>query len=114
MLASKLQLRAPYVVPLNILQAIAMSTIRELADDSNSGGGLSRRGSGDVTGSSPRLSRHQSSLRLWQHNEYADEETWALLNRTPDEVAPDLLTQAFKDTLIITIKGIAAGMQNTG
>ena len=31
--------------------------------------------------------------------------------RTPTSV---LLVQAYKDTLIITIKGIAAGMQNTG
>lgn len=52
-------------------------------------------------------------------NPYAKEETWALLHRDPpapevDDVAKDLWLQAYKDTLIITIKGIAAGMQNTG
>lgn len=112
-LSSKLKLRAPYVAPLNVLQALAMASIRE-----QQANGV--RASMDVpSGMSPSGSRSllsSGSLKaLNQFNVYEDPETWALLNRDPETVPnKDLLMQAFKDTLIITIKGIAAGMQNTG
>lgn len=102
-LSSKLQLRAPYVVPLNMLQASVMAKVR----------GLSH------TAEQQRRSGSRSDLReggALEWNPYANEETWELLHRDPpvDGSTKDLLLQAYTDTLIITIKGIAAGMQNTG
>jgi phosphoenolpyruvate carboxylase len=113
MLFNKLSLRAPYVVPLNMLQALCMAEIRQMGPGTDS-----KEGSSGALSAKPGLPRNFSTasarLRLdW--NAYADPETWQLLNRDPENV-PDknLLLQAYKDTLIITIKGIAAGMQNTG
>lgn len=86
-LANKLRLRAPYVAPLNVLQALAMAAIRQQSAD------------GVAAAASSEASTHSDVN--------ANSETWALLNREPEAV-PN------KDLLIITIKGIAAGMQNTG
>jgi phosphoenolpyruvate carboxylase len=107
MLASKLRLRAPYVVPLNILQAQCMADIRDMPspenENNNGNSGLLKSGS----------RRSYPGKLDW--NAYADPETWNLLNREPENLPDkDLLLQAYKDTLMITIKGIAAGMQNTG
>jgi hypothetical protein len=119
-LARKLQLRAPYVVPLNILQALAMSSIRQQeAEQAMTGLGSSSAELPQSTGASPSESRglgSSGSMRIREHfNVYADSETLALLNRDAENSPnKDLLMQAFKDMLIITIKGIAAGMQNTG
>jgi hypothetical protein len=95
-----------------------MAAIREQEKGSIEGNGGS---TGSLQGSSPRQngggrSGSISSFRIReQFNPYADPETWALLNRDPENVPDkDMLLQAYKDTLIITIKGIAAGMQNTG
>lgn len=108
MLASKLRLRAPYVVPLNMLQALCMAEIREMGsvEESNNSGLLKSTGS---------MSTRRSYPGRLDWNAYADPETWQLLNRDPENTPDkDLLLQAYKDTLMITIKGIAAGMQNTG
>ena len=78
-----------------------------------------------MQGSSPRsyrfgarrgMVRNTSSFNFQQQRQFKyDDETVALLNRDPEsQPDKDLLLQAYKDTLIITIKGIAAGMQNTG
>lgn len=113
-LSSKLKLRSPYVVPLNVLQALVMKAIRQMpepADGAPPQERSERRVSSQLSLSS--LKNQESGRLDW--NAYADAETWNLLNRDPESNPnKDLLLQAFKDTLIITIKGIAAGMQNTG
>lgn len=119
-LVSKIHLRAPYVAPLNILQALAMSSIRQQeAEQEMAGFGESSAELPQSNGASPSASRglrSGGSIRIReQFNVYADSETLAMLNRDPENMPnKDLLMQAFKDMLIITIKGIAAGMQNTG
>lgn len=86
-----------------------MADIRQMPEPTASGG--PRDGAAHRVASQLSLT---NSNKL-EFNAYADEETWALLNRDPESNPDkDLLVQAYKDTLIITIKGIAAGMQNTG
>lgn len=107
-LASKLKLRSPYVVPLNMLQALIMSKVRDVADTPGADGKARRIAS--------QLSLDRAAADV-DGNPYAEKETWDLLNRDPDidnDNAQMMTLQAFEDTLIITIKGIAAGMQNTG
>jgi phosphoenolpyruvate carboxylase len=100
---SKLRLRAPYVVPLNVLQVLSMASIRGLGPNTST-----------PTHSKSAL-RTQRSFKPDSWNAYADPDTLNLLNRDPENMPDkDLLLQAYHDTLIITIKGIAAGMQNTG
>ena len=109
MLSSKLRLRSPYVVPLNMLQALWMAEIREMgpSEEANNNSGLLK--------SPGSMSTRRSYPGRLDWNAYADPETWQLLNRDPENTPDkDLLMQAYKDTLMITIKGIAAGMQNTG
>ena len=57
-----------------------------------------------------------SSLKRNQDwNPASDPETWDLIHRDEEGAGPeDPYLKAYKDTLIITIKGIASGMQNTG
>jgi len=82
----KIRLRNPYVAPLNILQCLCLKALREF----------------QVSGVCP----------VYQPE---DPEIMDLLARDP---AKDPLQHPFvaasSDSLIITIKGIAAGMQNTG
>ena len=84
-LQQKLQLRAPYVAPLNILQVYSLKILRQVED-----GKPIEEIIGDYTG---------------------DEMAMALMSRGPQT---NPLTSAVEDTMIITMKGIAAGMQNTG
>jgi len=84
-LQSKLQLRAPYVAPLNILQVYSLKMIREVE---------SGRAIEDVVGQFK-----------------SDEEAMALMSRGPHA---NPLLAALEDTMVITMKGVAAGMQNTG
>ena len=99
----KLKLRAPYVAPLNILQALSMASIRAQEQEQQSNSMDGQGGStGDLSGGSPRshrlgrLGRTMSSFRIKEHfNAYADPETWALLNRDPENVPDkDMLMQA--------------------
>jgi phosphoenolpyruvate carboxylase len=112
-------MRWPYVAPLNILQAIVLAAIRR--HDIDVMQPASRANSTDLLGTSPRaLARHASGLRIWHTDDKTTEDMLALLDRDPDALvgddfmAPEKVKQALKDTLKITIKGIAAGMQNTG
>lgn len=83
-LQQKLQLRAPYVAPLNILQVYCLKALRDIANG---------KSVDEVVG------------------EYMpDEGGMALMSRGQGD--PRL--SAVEDTMIITMKGIAAGMQNTG
>lgn len=84
-LQSKLQLRAPYVAPLNILQVYSLKLIR---------GVESGKAIEDIVG---------------EYN--TDEEAMALMSRGPHA---NPLLAALEDTMVITMKGVAAGMQNTG
>jgi phosphoenolpyruvate carboxylase len=85
----KISLRAPYVAPLNILQCICLRTLREFEEKGDAAG----------AGYNP-----------------TDPEILDLLSRDPNKnpttVQP--LVAAMYDALLITIKGVAAGMQNTG
>lgn len=83
-LQQKLQLRAPYVAPLNILQVYCLKALREM----EAGKPLEEV-----------LGRYQP-----------DAGAMALMSR--GEGHP--LASAVEDTMVITMKGIAAGMQNTG
>ncbi|GIL52665.1 hypothetical protein Vafri_8482 [Volvox africanus] len=88
-LDEKIRLRSPYVAPLNILQALSLKGLRKFRE-------------------------------LGQHGvEYnpSDPEIIDLLSRDPHkkgEGAQHPFVSAMDDCLMITIKGIAAGMQNTG
>ncbi|KAL6776785.1 PEPCL1 [Auxenochlorella protothecoides x Auxenochlorella symbiontica] len=82
-LQQKLQLRAPYVAPLNILQVYCLKTIRDIEAGKEV----------DESGYKP------------------DPAAVALMSRDPEKTP---FVGAVEDTLIITMKGIAAGMQNTG
>jgi phosphoenolpyruvate carboxylase len=84
-LQQKLQLRAPYVAPLNILQVYCLKALRDIESGKNA------------------------------------DEIMAKFNPDPDALAimsrgdkSHPFEAALEDTMIITMKGIAAGMQNTG
>ncbi|MEW5318243.1 MAG: hypothetical protein WDW38_009481 [Sanguina aurantia] len=86
-LDEKLRLRAPYVAPLNILQAMALRARRDFAEKT------------------PGLTDYRPS----------DPETLDLLSRDPSkDPSQHPFISATDDCLMITIKGVAAGMQNTG
>jgi phosphoenolpyruvate carboxylase len=88
MLQAKLKLRTPYITPLNILQVHCLKELRTL----------------EKSGETPP-----------KFKDYVPEnvEVRALLSRDKN-MANDLYKAAVADTLIITMKGISAGMQNTG
>jgi len=83
-LQQKLQLRAPYVAPLNILQVYCLKTLREV-----------------------EAGRPLEEI-MGQYK--PDPEALAIMSR--GESHP--FVAATEDTMVITMKGIAAGMQNTG
>eukprot|EP00798_Chlamydomonas_sp_ICE-L_P009929 gene9929-7799_t len=83
----KLALRAPYVAPLNILQCLCLKNLRDFS------------------------SRDQSQVTY----DPKDPEVLDLLSRDPNpDKSQHPFVSAMNDSLIITIKGVAAGMQNTG
>lgn len=83
-LQQKLQLRAPYVAPLNILQVYCLKTLRDVENG--------------------------KSVEELAGDYKPDEKALALMSRG----AGHPVVAAIEDTMIITMKGIAAGMQNTG
>lgn len=83
-LQQKLQLRAPYVAPLNILQAYCLKQLREI----ESGRPIDELSAG--------FKPDSKALELMSRSD-----------KNP-------LESAIEDTMIITMKGIASGMQNTG
>jgi phosphoenolpyruvate carboxylase len=97
-LKQKLALREPYVTPLNVLQVLCLRTLREFEKEGANGGGGGGAGDGAAASTGGALYKA------------AD-----LLSRdggVPGDKAP--LLSAVEDTVIITMKGISAGMQNTG
>lgn len=85
-LKQRLRLRDSYITTLNVFQAYTLKRIRDPDSSANARPPLSRE--------SPEASKPADEL--------------VTLNPT-SEYAPGL-----EDTLILTMKGIAAGMQNTG
>lgn len=88
-LQQKLQLRAPYVTPLNILQVYCLKSIRA-------------------------IEAGEKIDPKYENYDPTDPEMKALLSRdhTRDQKQP--YKSAVEDALIITMKGISAAMQNTG
>lgn len=83
-LKQRLRLREPYITPLNVQQAYTLKKMRE----------------------------ENKQLNITQNGELAKptkRATELVKLNTTTEYAPGL-----EDTLILTMKGIAAGMQNTG
>ncbi|WIA14756.1 hypothetical protein OEZ85_003241 [Tetradesmus obliquus] len=87
-LDEKIRLRAPYVAPLNVLQVQTLCNLREF----------------DAAGSSGPRAGYQPS----------EAEIIELLSRDPHRDGKHPFQAAMDDCLMITIKGVAAGMQNTG
>ena len=83
----KISLRVPYVAPLNILQCLCLRALREVEE----------KGSDAVGSYNP-----------------TDPEIIDLLSRDPNKGNKQPFVAAMYDALLITIKGVAAGMQNTG
>ena len=85
-LQEKIRLRAPYITPLNILQVIHLKNMREYQEAREE----------EKTNFKPK-----------------DPDMVALLQLNGDPSRP-LYLAAVEDTVTITMKGIASGMQNTG
>ena len=88
-LKHKLDLRSPYITPLNILQAQYLRRMRDL----ESGGAAAA----EEAKWTPRVPWAKDLLRL-----------------NPGTGSGSDMRSAVEDTLIITVKGISAGLQNTG
>ncbi|GBF96435.1 phosphoenolpyruvate carboxylase [Raphidocelis subcapitata] len=87
-LDEKIRLRDPYVTPLNVMQVLALQSLRSF-------------NAGDLPGSA-RDYRPSNS------------EVVDLLSRDPHADDKHPFQAAMEDCLMISIKGISAGMQNTG
>lgn len=87
-LQQKIALRAPYVTPLNLLQVYCLKAIRAIESG-------------------------QASSTPADDYKPTDPEVQSLLKRDPN-AHKQPYKAAVEDTLIITMKGISAGMQNTG
>ncbi|KAK9814631.1 hypothetical protein WJX72_009042 [[Myrmecia] bisecta] len=87
-LQQKLALRAPYVTPLNVLQVYCLKAARAFAAG-------------------------EALPPQFENYEPQDVEVKALLSRDPS-AHKHPYRAAIEDTMIITMKGISAGMQNTG
>ncbi|KAK9811208.1 hypothetical protein WJX73_010686 [Symbiochloris irregularis] len=88
MLQQKLALRTPYVTPLNLLQVLCLKAVREM----------------EKGGDAPDKYANYSP---------ENDETDQLLKRDPNAQRQPYKA-AVEDTMILTMKGISAGMQNTG
>ncbi|KAL4423808.1 hypothetical protein ABPG75_001109 [Micractinium tetrahymenae] len=88
-LQQKLQLRAPYVAPLNILQVRCLKVLRA------------------IEAGTPVEELVPADFK-------PSEKALALLSRGPSGAVQQPFVGGVEDTLIISIKGISAAMQNTG
>ena len=92
-LREKIKMREAYLVPLNILQVMYLKRLRSVPPPE--------------AGGSQQLSPSESGYNP------GDEEIRRLLKRNENH-GRSLYLSAVEDTVTITMKGIAAGMQNTG
>ncbi|CAM6128897.1 unnamed protein product [Calypogeia fissa] len=93
-LKQRLRLREPYITILNLIQAFTLCKIRDQSFHITEQPTTPKAGDSSSQPTTPRAGKQSAEL--------------VQLNRTT-EYPPGL-----EDTLIITMKGIAAGMQNTG
>mmetsp|Transcript_27567 Transcript_27567/g.49164 ORF Transcript_27567/g.49164 Transcript_27567/m.49164 type:complete len:994 (-) Transcript_27567:408-3389(-) len=123
----KLLLRAPYVTPLNALQVHTLKMLRLLQTPESE---LTEEQKAELTRiralSQPQMSdiTPQGCLTEGDADGAASPGSDAsggtrsvrasLLSLNPNYVTTDPLTVALEDTMVISMKGIAAGMQNTG
>ena len=96
-LRQKLALREPYVTPLNVLQVLCLRALRDLEAGGDGGGVGGRR----AAAASPPPPPPPGAAAT-------------LLTRGDRGPEADPYRAAVEDTVIITMKGISAGMQNTG
>lgn len=89
LLKQKIALRGPYVLPLNVMQVHCLKMLRQLENGEDV--------SEEVKGYAPD-----------------DDETRKLMSLDAREKGKLPYLAATEDAMIITMKGIAAGMQNTG
>ncbi|CAI5473126.1 unnamed protein product [Closterium sp. Yama58-4] len=92
-LRQRLLVREPYITPLNVMQVLTLKRMRAAA------AAAAAESKGESERSDSRLKKHLTASRGAE-----------VVSLNPSSVyAPGL-----EDTLILTMKGIAAGMQNTG
>eukprot|EP00850_Spirogloea_muscicola_P011767 SM000074S21677 [mRNA] locus=s74:317687:324258:- [translate_table: standard] len=91
-LKQRLAVREPYITPLNVQQAYMLKKMRAI-DLSKDAGTAVPASPSSANGTPKKTSKHADVINLNMMTEY---------------------TPGLEDSLIITMKGIAAGMQNTG
>ena len=91
-LRQKLALREPYVTPLNVLQVLCLKALRALE-------AADAAGEGAATPREPYVPSDPAVVGMLARDPGADKDPYRA---------------AVEDTVIITMKGISAGMQNTG
>jgi len=117
----KLMLRAPYVTPLNALQVHTLKMLRllqqpveDLTEEQKAElariQALSKPEMLAITPQGCRTEGHPGAGSPGSDGGTAS----SLLSLNPNFVTTDALTVALEDTMVISMKGIAAGMQNTG
>ncbi|GJP55612.1 hypothetical protein CLOM_g14562 [Closterium sp. NIES-68] len=94
-LRQRLLVREPYITPLNVMQVLTLKRMRAAA----AAAAAAAEGQGELEKGGSSLKKHLTPGRTAQ-----------VTSLNPSSVYPPGL----EDTLIITMKGIAAGMQNTG
>ncbi|CAI5982444.1 unnamed protein product [Closterium sp. NIES-64] len=105
-LRQRLLMRDPYITPLNVMQVLTLKKMRQEEGAPKGGdeavqGGERKKGKFSSLSSAEELSAEKGLTKAQSSD---------VVGRNPSTAyAPGL-----EDTLIITMKGIAAGMQNTG
>ncbi|CAI5505557.1 unnamed protein product [Closterium sp. Naga37s-1] len=105
-LRQRLLMRDPYITPLNVMQVLTLKKMRQeegapKGGDEAAQGGEGKKGKFSSLSSAEELSAEKGLTKAQSSD---------VVGRNPSTAyAPGL-----EDTLIITMKGVAAGMQNTG
>eukprot|EP00191_Tetraselmis_sp_GSL018_P019798 CAMPEP_0177591956 /NCGR_PEP_ID=MMETSP0419_2-20121207/8289_1 /TAXON_ID=582737 /ORGANISM="Tetraselmis sp., Strain GSL018" /LENGTH=977 /DNA_ID=CAMNT_0019082763 /DNA_START=149 /DNA_END=3082 /DNA_ORIENTATION=- len=110
----KLLLRAPYVTPLNALQVQTLKMLRLLQRKDDMTADELSEVERIQNLSKPKLSEIMPSASDDDKSASSLSRGGSLLSLNPNYATADPLAVAIEDTMIISMKGIAAGMQNTG